>query len=102
MALQYFGSVVWNQPGLFDYGVIPHPPSPPLNGGGAVAKRTGVDKKYYLLGGKGGVGKTSCSSSLAVKFASQGERDTCHVITCHVIPLLTLRLPLLPVMSFPF
>ncbi|KAH7426959.1 hypothetical protein KP509_10G023800 [Ceratopteris richardii] len=33
----------------------------------------GTQRKYYMLGGKGGVGKTSLAASLAVKFANNGH-----------------------------
>ncbi|GFZ14736.1 P-loop containing nucleoside triphosphate hydrolases superfamily protein [Actinidia rufa] len=34
---------------------------------------SGTKRRYYMLGGKGGVGKTSCAASLAVKFANSGH-----------------------------
>ncbi|XP_011655879.1 ATPase ARSA1 isoform X1 [Cucumis sativus] len=34
---------------------------------------SGTERKYYLLGGKGGVGKTSSAAALAVKFANSGH-----------------------------
>jgi len=51
-ALSYFGNIVWNE--VYD------------------SMNAGADRKFFLLGGKGGVGKTSCAASLAVKFANDG------------------------------
>ncbi|WIA41438.1 hypothetical protein OEZ86_005018 [Tetradesmus obliquus] len=53
-ALQYFGNVVWKDD-VFDK----------IN--------AGAGRKYFMLGGKGGVGKTSCSSALAVRCALAGH-----------------------------
>ncbi|CAI5513140.1 unnamed protein product [Closterium sp. Naga37s-1] len=53
------------------------PPLPPVRASASsgfdemVAGRT---RKYYMVGGKGGVGKTSVSAALAVKFANEGHR----------------------------
>jgi flagellar biosynthesis GTPase FlhF len=40
---------------------------------GIICCSTGAGRKYFMLGGKGGVGKTSCSSSLAVRCAMEGH-----------------------------
>lgn len=36
-------------------------------------RRAGKGRKYFMLGGKGGVGKTSSAASLAVKLAEAGH-----------------------------
>ncbi|KAK9864792.1 hypothetical protein WJX84_010423 [Apatococcus fuscideae] len=52
-ALQYFGGVVW-QDTIQNFA-------------------QGQERKYVMLGGKGGVGKTSMSASLAVRLAGEGH-----------------------------
>lgn len=52
-ALQYFGGVVWSS-------VFERMDSAP-------------GRRYYMLGGKGGVGKTSSAASLAVRLAAAGH-----------------------------
>lgn len=40
---------------------------------GFLEMTSGTRRRYYMLGGKGGVGKTSCAASLAVRFANNGH-----------------------------
>lgn len=51
--LEYFGTRVWGE-------VLPR-------------LAQGRERKYYMLGGKGGVGKTSSAASLGVKLAREGH-----------------------------
>jgi arsenite-transporting ATPase len=53
----------------------------------------GKDRKYFMVGGKGGVGKTSLSSSLAVKFASSGHPTLLvGLLQVHSLPGVVTRL----------
>jgi arsenite-transporting ATPase len=40
---------------------------------GGFSEMLDASQRYYVLGGKGGVGRTSMAASLAVKFANHGE-----------------------------
>ena len=40
---------------------------------GGFSEMLDATQRYYVVGGKGGVGKTSMAAALAVKFANQGE-----------------------------
>lgn len=59
---------------------------------------SGTQRKYYMLGGKGGVGKTSCAASLAVKFANNGHPTL--VVSTDPAHSLSDSFAQVPVLSF--
>jgi arsenite-transporting ATPase len=97
-ALEYFGRVVWRDEGdppaaaLAD-GEGAGPPvfarlnnkdsSSDSSSSHSAPSAFGPNRRFYMLGGKGGVGKTSCSAALAVRFASPagGSKPTLVVST---------------------
>jgi len=44
-----------------------------VDASGGFGEMLASTQRYYVFGGKGGVGKTSMAASLAVKFANHGE-----------------------------
>ena len=52
---------------------MPRLGSVPLAADQHALRRAGKGRKYFMLGGKGGVGKTSSAASLAVKLAEAGH-----------------------------
>ncbi|KAI3450596.1 hypothetical protein Pfo_007261 [Paulownia fortunei] len=55
---------------------------------------SGSQRKYYMLGGKGGVGKTSCAASLAVKFANDGHPTIVDLTGGMLVPVQGVESPL--------
>ena len=62
----------------------------------------GKERKYYMLGGKGGVGKTSSAASLAVQLAAAGHptlivsTDPAHSLSDSLDQVCLLRYKSLP------
>ena len=87
-ALSYFGGRLWDQGTLAALesggnGAFEDDGGPRKNAGGLSSnnlqqkKSLRLPKKhrqFYMLGGKGGVGKTSCSAALGVRLAEEGHR----------------------------
>ena len=91
-ALRYFGDLVWGA-GDFDEVVISgggntgggasspssssssaaSPPPSSSSSATSLAPSDDDGRRYVMLGGKGGVGKTSLSASLAARYASRGK-----------------------------
>ena len=86
-ALSYFGGRLWDQGTLAalesgENGTFEDDGGPRKNAAGQPINnrqqkslsRSQQRRRFYMLGGKGGVGKTSCSAALGVRLAEEGHR----------------------------